>query len=319
MIPALRFTLLLSLLVVPSVARGQGDYYNRDAGRPSRVEDASATPRHELELQIAPVRFEKLGSGVGRWRLEPKLAWGIAPFTEVEVRSPFLVVMSPDSGAATRTGSGGIAIGALHAFGLERERWPAVALSAEWLAPTGALSASVGSYLVKAIATKTFDVARAHVNIGYGTYSTRLNVCAQPRPINIPAPPGCPPGPIPFDPPCDRIPDATALCAAPALVQRREEDTFDVTRSVGMRWLAAFGVDRTFPLRSTLVSADVVAERFAGLFLSTDVSAELGMRHQLTPLFVVDLGVARHFNGLLRSNSISLGIGYGISLAGTRQ
>jgi hypothetical protein len=166
---------------------------------------------------------------------------------------------------------------------------------------------------VKGIATRTFPAVRTHLNVAYGTYSTRLDPCAQPRAINVPPPAGCPPGPVPFDPPCDRIPGVDALCGA-AAVALRAEDTFDVTRSVGMRWMTAFGIDRAFALSSTLLSADVVAERFAGLFARTDVSAEIALRRQVTQQLVVDIGVARHFNGLLRANWLSIGAGYGMPL-----
>jgi hypothetical protein len=51
-------------------ASAQG-YYNLDAGRPGRVEDASPTARYELELQLLPVRFERFGGGGTRWRSDP--------------------------------------------------------------------------------------------------------------------------------------------------------------------------------------------------------------------------------------------------------
>ena len=93
---------------------------------------------------------------------------------------------------------------------------------------------------------------------------------------------------------------------------REEQQAFDPLRSVGMRWLATVGVDHAFALRSTLVSADFAAERFAGLFAQTDLSAEIGLRRQVTPQFVVDIGVTRHFVGLFRSNAISFGAGIGV-------
>ena len=49
------------------------------------------------------------------------------------------------------------------------------------------------------------------------------------------------------------------------------------------------------PLRSTLIQADLVAERFVGLYPITDWTGEVGVRRQLTPKVVLDLGVARHF------------------------
>jgi hypothetical protein len=93
---------------------------------------------------------------------------------------------------------------------------------------------------------------------------------------------------------------------------QEEQQQFDPLRSVGMRWLAGAGIDHAFALSSTLVTADFVAERFAGLFAKTDMSAELGIRHQVTPQLGVDIGVTRHFVGLFRSNSLSFGVGYGV-------
>ncbi|MEO8620445.1 MAG: hypothetical protein ABI625_05220 [bacterium] len=308
-------TVLLSF-ACHAIAHAQSGYYNLDAGRPTRVEDASPAPRYELEVQLPSLRFERVASGVRRWRMEPKLVYGFAPFSEIEFRAPLIVVDSPEPDVPRRSGLGGVAVGALHAFGIERRLWPAVAIAGEWIAPVGALSAPIGSYSVKGIATKTFPIARAHVNVAYGTYSSKVNVCALPRAINIPPPPDCPVSVIPFDPPCDAIPGADAArtlarCGA-SVAARVEQQEFDVARSVGMRWMTGFGVDHAFALSSTLVSADVVAERFAGLFAKTDVSAEIGIRHQWTPQVILDVGIARHFVGLLQSNSVTMGATFGI-------
>ena len=301
-----------------TTASAQGGYYNLDSSRPTRIEDAAPTPLYELELQLAPVRFEKLATGVHRWRIEPKMSYGVAPFTAMEIRAPLIIVNPPDAGAPITSGVGGLAIGAQHAFGVEKQRWPALALAAEWIAPVGSLGAYIGSYSVKGIATKTFPFARLHINALYGTYSSRVSICSLPRPINIPAPPGCPATPLPFDPPCDVIPANTTaahsakLCSARP-VARLETPEFDPTRSVGLRWMTGLGIDRAFALSSTLVTADVVAERFAGLFARTDLSAEIGVRRQITPQVVLDLGVTRHFVGLVRSNAVNAGIGYGVA------
>jgi hypothetical protein len=316
----LNTTALVAILcsVVATRTSAQGGYYNLDAGRPTRVEDALATPRYELEIQLPTLRFERVASGVQRWRMEPKIVYGFAPFSELEIRAPFIIVDPPEPDVPLRSGFGGVAIGALHSFGVERGTWPAFALAGEWIAPVGALSAPIGSYAVKGVATKTYQHARAHLNVAYGTYSSKVNVCALPRPINIPAPAGCPPTLIPFDPPCDAIPVAGAArtmarCGASA-VAREEPQEFDVARSVGMRWMTGLGLDHVFALSSTVVSADVVAERFAGLFARTDVSAEIGVRRQWTPQVVLDLGITRHFIGLLRSNSVTFGATYGVPL-----
>ena len=307
---------LACVVLAGARAHAQGGYYNLDAGRPTRIEDASPVPRFELEVQVPSLRLERLAGGAHRWRMEPKLAYGVAPFTDIEVRAPFIVVDSPEPDVPVRSGIGGLAVGVMREVTLERGVWPALAIAAEWIAPVGGLSAPVGSYAVKGIATRTFTFARAHVNAAYGTYSAKVNECARPRPINVPAPPGCPANAVPFDPPCDVAPvgGVAFSVARCGVAQRVEPQEFDATRSVGMRWLTGVGIDRVFALSSTLVSADVVAERFAGLFARTDVSAELGVRRQWSPQLVLDVGVARHFTGLLRSNSVTLGATYGFAL-----
>jgi hypothetical protein len=58
--------------------------------------------------------------------------------------------------------------------------------------------------------------------------------------------------------------------------------------------LAPFQIER-LPLRSTLLTADVFAERFIGLYPKIDWTAEAGIRHQLTPVIVVDTGIGWDF------------------------
>jgi hypothetical protein len=303
-------------------ARAQG-YYNLDAGRPGRVEDASPTPRYELELQLMPVRFERFASGATRWRADPKLSFGVAPFTELELRVPLIQVNSRGGGGRAAAGVGGVAIGGLHAFTLETGAIPALAVAGEWLAPAGGMSAPVGSYSAKVVGTKTLKQLRVHLNVGYGTWSVRPPppVAATCPSVIVPlrvVPPGCGGGiPVP-DTPCDRVPGgaqfacvgrASALESAPRAQSPAGRSISD-SASVGYRWVSGFGIDHTFPLASTLVSADVVAERFIGLYDAIDWSAELGLRRQWTPTLVVDVGIARHFSGAVMSNAVTAGITY---------
>jgi hypothetical protein len=78
--------------------------------------------------------------------------------------------------------------------------------------------------------------------------------------------------------------------------------------------MAAIGVDHAFALSSTLVSAGLIAERFIGLYDALDWSAEVGVRRQLTPQLVADVGVTRHFFGDARSNAINFGFSYGVPM-----
>lgn len=68
--------LLFLALSISKAIGAQTQYYNLDAGRPIRVEDAVATERLGADLQLAPVRLERLIDGALRWRAEPKLSIG---------------------------------------------------------------------------------------------------------------------------------------------------------------------------------------------------------------------------------------------------
>jgi hypothetical protein len=320
------FRRFVCLLVTPlTVAGAQSDYFNLDAGRPTRVEDAIPTPRYELDLQLVPIRYELLANDARRWRADPKMTYGIAPLTEIELRVPVLVVDPRIAGSPIATGVGGLAVGALHAFGLETGQVPAFALAGEYVAPVGSLSARTGSYSVKALATKTFTFGRLHANVGAGTWSIRTsNDASQRCPIRAP---GLPPVPgcdnsqpaIP-DSPCDRFPFAPPPAHATASIEPSEpaqravlpSSSTDPPPTVGRRWMAGLGMDHAFALTSTLLTSDVVAERFIDLYALTDWSAELGVRHQWTPQLVMDIGFTRHFVGLPRSNAVIFGLAYGM-------
>jgi hypothetical protein len=318
---------MLALSIGAERASAQTDYYNLDAGRPTRVEDAVPTARHELEIQLAPLRVERFARGVSRWRLEPKLSFGVLPLTEIEIRAPVMHVR-PSGNTSTSTGIASMGIGATHALNLETSYLPGVAVSGELLLPVGSLAATRSSYAVKALASKSFSMARFHLNASAGTYALR-----QPRPV--PLPPGCgtagadpcpdPPPPPPPDLPCDLIPlvqpsaslaeTSASRCGGGSIgVASVTRAVRNPTRTQGKRWMVGFGVDHAFPLHSTVVAADIVAERLVGLYGITDWTAELGIRRQLWAQVVLDLGVGRHFAGALQSTSLTAGFSYGVPL-----
>lgn len=246
------------------------------------------------------------------------------------MRVPVLIVDPRVSGEPVVSGVSGVAVGALHAFTLETGRLPALAVAGEWVAPVGGLAASFGSYSAKVIGTKTFTRMRLHANAGFGTWSVRAPPPASPScPPTIPPgtvpPPGCGGGqPIVPDIPCDRIPSngasfaclpSTETLGAPATRSARiQSDTVD-GRLLGPRYMAGLGVDHAFGLSSTLVMADVVVERYLHLYREAEVVAELGLRHQLTPQIVVDVGVGRRFTGPARANSVVIGLSYDMPIA----
>jgi hypothetical protein len=160
---------LLALTLAASSAAAQTDYFNTDAGRPITVEDAYPIERRALELQVAPLRLERT-SGVYAWGIEPEIAVGLLPRTQLEVGFPLAYT---DHGAGRRsTGLAGVEIAALHNLNVETAI-PALAVAGELLLPVGALGPDRAYPSLKGIATKTFSGARFHLN-GQYTFGDRL-------------------------------------------------------------------------------------------------------------------------------------------------
>ena len=323
--PLLVAALLASLPT--SSAEAQAHYYNLDGGRPTRVEDAVATERFGLDLHLAALRVERLDGGTYRWRAEPKLSYGLFPMTSLELRAPLTYLDRPGFSGGGTTALGGVGVGALRALNVETAGLPALAVAGDVLLPVGGFSSGRTSYAIQLLTTKTTPLLRAHLNASLGTYGVRA-----PRVIASPGP-ACPPGffrapsgeceeyVIPPDVPCAVAPESGPHLA-PA-VDRAGCASADATRSIrrqqiaerpyGLRWSAGLGFDRTFPLLSTLVAADVIAERFVGLYPTVDWTAEIGLRRQWSPNLVLDLGVGRRFAGATQSTSATLGVTYSLS------
>lgn len=313
----LRLTLGFAFGIAPAIAaRAQTGFYNLDSGRPTRIEDAVATELGELEAQLLPLRGEWVGDGTQRLRYEPKLSFGVLPLTEIEVRVPLVHSRSPAT--VPTTGIASAAIGALHAFNVETT-WPAFALAGEAVIPVGSLSASTGSFSVKGLMTKTFRFVRVHVNAAGGTWSVRPTTSA-----SLSAgggtlcgnAPGVPPCLIP-DVPCNLVPadiSAGPSFACMASNVARPTAATGTSPTTGAHWMTALGIDHTWPLISTLAVADVVVDRFVGLYPLDDWTAELGLRRQVAPQLVFDLGVSRRFAGTTQSTSVTVGLSYSAPL-----
>jgi hypothetical protein len=319
--PPIRRTAAIALafvgLLFGRTAGGQTSYYNLDAGRPTRVEDAIATALRELEIQVLPLRGEWVSDGTQRIRVEPKVSYGVLPLTEIELRVPFVTSRSP--GSAETAGIASAGVSALHAFNVET-RWPAFAVAAEVVLPVGSLSAKTASYSVKGLATKTFPLARLELNVGGGTWSIRPpssaatvggggTLCGNA--------PGVPPCLIP-DVPCNVVPSGRSagpsFACMPAVAPAAIAAATTTPAATGPHWTAALGIDHTFPLVSTLVIADIVVDRFAGLYPLDDWTAEIGLRKQFAPQLVVDLGFGRHFAGTTQGTSVTVGMSYSTPL-----
>lgn len=225
-------------------AHAQTDYYNTDAGRPVRIEDAYPVERYAFEAQVAPLRLERAGGGAYHWEFEPELAYGIFPRTHVEVGLP----LAFRDGGEAKDGFGlaGVGVSVLHNLNVETRTLPALALAAEAVLPVGGFAPDRVYPSVKGIATRTYGFARFHAN---GRYTF---------------------GPSPGE---------------------------GVEVGEASRWMAGVAVDRTFPLRSALVIADLFAERPLHEGDDLEWTAEVGTRYQLDPFFSLDAGIGRRLTG----------------------
>jgi len=163
------FTALLGLgLAAP--ARAQTDYYNTDRGRPVQIEDAYVTERYAFELKLAPVWLERQRGGIYNWGLDPEIAYGISPRTQIEVGLPLVYT---DAGVARRSGIAGLELSVMHTLNRETETWPALGIRADLLAPVGGLAPDRAYPTVTGIATRTYRWARFNVN-GQYTFGSAL-------------------------------------------------------------------------------------------------------------------------------------------------
>ena len=151
------------LVTVPS-AQAQTDYYNLDAGRPVRIEDAYATERYAFELKLAPVRLERSRGGVYHWGVEPEIAYGILPRTHIELGLPLAVL---DAGAGGEAGVAGFELAVLHNLNTETRSLAALGLRVDALLPVGRFGPERVYASLTALATRTWRIARVHLNAQY--------------------------------------------------------------------------------------------------------------------------------------------------------
>lgn len=261
--------LVTALAATPHLAAAQTDYYNTDRGRPLQVQDAHAIERYALELQAAPLRWSRAAGPHIVFAVEPKLAWGILPRTQLEVGLPVFVTDGFDAGP--RSGVGAVHVSALHALNVETLGMPALALEAAVAIPAGRFGPSGAYATVGAIATRTVGFGRVHLNA--------------------------------------QLTGGRDIAA--------DDARLDHPRGVGLeelsRWTAGVAVDRTFPLRSMLLGAELVARRPIVDGAEVQWQAAGGMRLQLSPQWALDAGVGRSF-GDDREWSLTVGAAWAFGL-----
>ena len=168
---ARRAVVTAAATIAPLMLHAQTDYYNTDLGRPLQIEDYLALERYGLELQAAPLRLERARGGVYNWGIEPELAYGILPRTQLEVGLPLAYV---DAGSLRGRTSGlaGIDVSIMHQLNMETAI-PGLAVVGEALLPVGGLGPDKAYVSAKGIATRTLSFARFHANAQY-TFGSRL-------------------------------------------------------------------------------------------------------------------------------------------------
>jgi len=313
-----RFVLVSSLLGGRLLA--QTDYYNTDAGRPLRIEDASPTARFALDLHFPTARVERLAEGVTRLRVEPALSYGILPRTAVEVRAAF-VFREPE--AAPRVGMSGMGISVMHALNAETAKLPAIAIAGELYEPTGSAKTGGPAFSFRTLVTRSMTSGRVHANATYGSYNVTIpqqNVVACTNDSTFPVPGlrcaggGRVPPFIP-DGPCAVSPAGGGLTAARCAAAERTAATRQLaaaaptaTKLRGTHLVVGAGADHALAFSSILLMADVFGERYVGLFDRWDWTAELGARHQLSPSWTIDASAGRRFAGVALAWVLTTGL-----------
>jgi hypothetical protein len=246
----------------------QTDYYNTDAGRPIQIEDAYPVERRAFEIQVAPLRLERARGGVYHWGIEPEIAFGILPRTQVELGVPLAFV---DAGATGRaSGLAGVDLSVLHNLNVETAI-PALGVAAGVLLPAGNLGPDEAHASVKGIATRTFTWARFHVNAEY-TFGSEL------------------------------------------AANTGSDESIGAGAVELSRWMAGVAVDRTFPLRSILVTAELVAREPLRADENIEWNVGAGLRYQFRPRWALDGGAGRRLAGDDRAWYVTFGSAYAFGL-----
>lgn len=162
-----RYALQVGLvLVIPAIASAQTDYFNTDRGRPFHVQDATAIERLAFELQLAPAHWSRGRSGRDVWSVEPELAYGILPRTQVGVGVELSHV--PAVNGLRQINATALHVGALHALNVESLTLPAVAVNAALDVPFGTFSNRRAFPTVGVVVTRTWSLGRIHANADVG-------------------------------------------------------------------------------------------------------------------------------------------------------
>ena len=81
------------------------------------------------------------------------------------------------------------------------------------------------------------------------------------------------------------------------------------------RWLIGGAIDKTYPLRSTLVTAEFYGREPLVVGEAVEYTTGVGLRHQLSPTLALDGGVGRRLNGDAPGWYVTFGSAYAFGVA----
>ncbi len=270
------------LAAAPRSAQAQTDFFNTDGSRPLRVQDALSIEWRAIELQFAPLRLERAGDA---WHaeVEPELAFGLFPRTHVSLGFPMVSVPTGDLLRAPSPSSvpfdGSVRTTGLSGLHMSVFHQLNVETRIPAFAVRGEVLLPVGAFSPdRAYPALTGIVTRTLPALG----AVRLHGNAS----------------VTFGdaPTVDELSDNGPIAELPH------------------RWMAGVSMDRAFPLKSTLIAAEVFAQR--GLEAEADVvwAAGAGVRHQVSPRIVFDVGVGRELSGTHKQWSFTVGSAIALGL-----
>jgi hypothetical protein len=260
------FWLVLGM-ALPAPSSAQTDYYNTDRNRPIRIEDAYPTERYAFDAHLAPLRLERSAGGVYTWGIDPEIAYGVLPRTQLEVGLPLVY---SDAGTSRQFGVSGLDVSLLHNLNVETGGVPAIGIRASLLAPVGSLAPDRAYPSLQGMLTRTFRWARFHVNAAY-TFG--------------------------------KAPDASETSTSSPSGAAVESAGSELSR-----WFAGAAIDRTFPLRSLLLTGEVYAQQPIHTEEDVEWNAGAGLRYQVGPNFALDGGIGKRLTGSDRAWFVTFGV-----------
>ena len=151
------------------------------------------------------------------------------------------------------------------------------------------------TYSVRGMMTRSFPVGRIHFNGAYGTFNVRTPVGFEKIIPPIHGACSVAPTELAMTVRFACTPSSLLSAAVPGATQTHD------------RWLFGMAVDKSLPLRSTLLMADVFGQKYRSIGRPVDWTGEVGIRTQISRSIVLDAALGRLFTGESRSTFLTFG------------